>query len=377
MNVNNKELNKKMDLFFYNNEYSILNIAGIICGLIILGVANNFFVDSKMYYLIFIFGLMVGSFGFVLEYYIKSEKRKALELEFGFFLYDLSKEYKKTNNLAQSLSNLSEYNFYGDINRDIKRLANRVSWGDSFDNALESINKNIESPVISHTLVLLNILNKSNLSYDVILKNISNDIKIFKSEDRNKKYFSNLFYLSLVFYMVFIFVLLYINYIIGSNFLWDSSNEIITRIFFDNFMLYIALLLGVFTAYVMYSIKRDKGINFIKYVLLMFVITVILFQIFAPKPDAERVLIDTIEYMEKNSLSEIELTHIIALKTISSRFISESTDVDHIYFYSFEEECNTEECKEYTIFVNEPAFFDFKIEMKDSKEYYIYYVKKI
>lgn len=377
MNVNNKELNKKMDLFFYNNEYSILNIAGIICGLIILGVANNFFVDSKMYYLIFIFGLMVGSFGFVLEYYIKSEKRKALELEFGFFLYDLSKEYKKTNNLAQSLSNLSEYNFYGDINRDIKRLANRVSWGDSFDNALESINKNIESPVISHTLVLLNILNKSNLSYDVILKNISNDIKIFKSEDRNKKYFSNLFYLSLVFYMVFIFVLLYINYIIGSNFLWDSSNEIITRIFFDNFMLYIALLLGVFTAYVMYSIKRDKGINFIKYVLLMFVITVILFQIFAPKPDAERVLIDTIEYMEKNSLSEIELTHIIALKTISSRFVSESTDVDHIYFYSFEEECNTEECKEYTIFVNEPAFFDFKIEMKDSKEYYIYYVKKI
>lgn len=377
MNVNNKELNKKLDLFFYNNEYSILNIAGIICGLIILGVANNFFVDSKMYYLIFIFGLMVGSFGFVLEYYIKSEKRKALELEFGFFLYDLSKEYKKTNNLAQSLSNLSEYNFYGDINRDIKRLANRVSWGDSFDNALESINKNIESPVISHTLVLLNILNKSNLSYDIILKNISNDIKIFKSEDRNKKYFSNLFYLSLVFYMVFIFVLLYINYIIGSNFLWDSSNEIITRIFFDNFMLYIALLLGVFTAYVMYSIKRDKGINFIKYVLLMFVITVILFQIFAPKPDAERVLIDTIEYMEKNSLSEIELTHIIALKTISSRFVSESTDVDHIYFYSFEEECNTEECKEYTIFVNEPAFFDFKIEMKDSKEYYIYYVKKI
>lgn len=377
MNVNNKELNKKMDLFFYNNEYSILNIAGIICGLIILGVANNFFVDSKMYYLIFIFGLMVGSFGFVLEYYIKSEKRKALELEFGFFLYDLSKEYKKTNNLAQSLSNLSEYNFYGDINRDIKRLANRVSWGDSFDNALESINKNIESPVISHTLVLLNILNKSNLSYDVILKNISNDIKIFKSEDRNKKYFSNLFYLSLVFYMVFIFVLLYINYIIGSNFLWDSSNEIITRIFFDNFMLYIALLLGVFTAYVMYSIKRDKGINFIKYVLLMFVITVILFQIFAPKPDAERVLIDTIKYMEKNSLSEIELTHIIALKTISSRFVSESTDVDHIYFYSFEEECNTEECKEYTIFVNEPAFFDFKIEMKDSENYYIYYVKKI
>jgi len=375
MNVN-KTTNKEINLFFYNHEYTILNIAGIICGLIILWIANNFFVDSKIYYLIFIFGLLVGGFGFVIEYYIKNEKRKSLETEFSYFLYDLSKEYKKTNNLSLALTNISEYNFYGDINTDIKRLANRVSWGDSFEDALESINKNINSSVIIHTLVLLRALKKSSVSYDIILKNISKDLKIFKSEDRSKKYFSNLFYLSLVFYFVFIFVLLYIDHIIGGNFLWSSNAEVVTRIFFDNFMLYLALLLGVFTAYVMYSIKKDKGINFVKYILLMFIITVILFQIFAPKPEAERILIDTIEYMIKNNETKVEIDNAIALKTISSKYISEKVETETIYFQQVDNlSCFSEECKEFTIFVNEPAFYDFIIEKQENNHFIIYYKK--
>ncbi len=165
-----KSFNRKVNLFFYNNEYTILNIAGIICGLIIIWIANEYFIDRKLYYLVFFFGLLIGALGFAIEYYIKSEKRKALESEFSYFLYDLSKEYKKTNNLSLALSNISEHNFYGDITADIKRLASRVSWGDSFEEALEAINKNIDSQVISHALVLLSTLKKSAVSYDVILR---------------------------------------------------------------------------------------------------------------------------------------------------------------------------------------------------------------
>lgn len=370
-----KSFNRKVNLFFYNNEYTILNIAGIICGLIIIWIANEYFIDRKLYYLVFFFGLLIGALGFAIEYYIKSEKRKAVESEFSYFLYDLSKEYKKANNMALALSNISEHNFYGEITADIKRLASRVSWGDSFEEALEAINKNIDSQVISHTLVLLSTLKKSAVSYDIILKNISNDLRVFKGDGRSSKYFSDLFYLSLFFYFVFLFVLLYIDYIIGSNFLWSASGNIITRTYFDNFMLYITLLLGVFTAYVMYSIKKEKGINFIKYILLLFVITVVLFQIFAPRPDAERAIIDTIGYMEKNQLNEVELMHIIALKTISSTQVSETTGVT-MYFQTLENKgCDLEECKEYSLFVTEPAFFDFVIEKKDKQTYVIYYIK--
>lgn len=370
-----KDIIKKMNIFFYNHEYSILDVAGIFCGFIILLIANHFFVTSKLYYFIFIVGLMVSSLGFIIEYFIKTEKRKALESEFNYFLYDLSKEYRKTNNLALALTNIVEYNFYGNINIEIKRLANRVSWGDSYEDALESINKNIQSDVIIHTLTLLKVLKKSTMSYDKILENISKDLKIFKSEDRNNKYFSNLFYLSIIFYFIFVFVLLYVDYIIGSNFLWSANNEIVTRVFFDNFIMYVSLLLGVFTAYVMYSIRKEKGIFFIKYVLIIFIITVILFQIFLPKPEAEKILIDTINYMQKNNEDIIDLTNIIALKTVSAKFISENTQKT-IYFINFENQnCLTEECKEYALFVNEVNFFNFRTEKLSENTYIIYYSK--
>lgn len=362
--------------FIYNNEYNILNVTGVICGIIILLVANDFFVNSKMYPLVFIFGLLVGSFGFIIEYFIKVEKKKALDSEFSFFLYDLSKEFKKTNNLAIALSNILENNFYGNINSEIKKIVNRVSWGDSFENSLKAINNNINSPVITHTLVLLEVFNKSNVAFDVVLKNISNDIKIFKSEDRNKKYFSNLFYLSLVFYFVFVFVLLYINYIIGSNFLWLADASIITRLFFDNFMLYVSLLIGIFTAFVMYSINKDKSLNFVKYILIIFIITVASFQVFSPKPDAEKIILDTINYMEKNNLNLVEIEKTIALKTISSKFLSESTNINNIYFFTMEnKECYLESCIEYTIFISDPSFLKLIIEKKEDQIYNVIYEK--
>lgn len=369
--MKNISLNKK-DSKNKFNEFNLLNIAGILCGFTILWIANTYFVNSNLYYLIFVFGLLMGALGFVIEYYIKKEKRKAIELEFNYFLYDLAKEYRKTNNLALALSNVSEYHFYGDINEEIKKLANRVSWGDSFENALLSINSDIESSVITHTITLLSVFNKSNLSFDKILINISNDIKVFKSEDRNKKYFSNLFYLSIIFYFVFMFVLLYINFIVGGNFLWNAHNEIITRFFFENFILYIALLLSIFTAYVMYSIKKTKGLDFVKYALLMFIITIILFQIFAPKPDAEKTIIETIKYMEKNNQNTVELSEVIALKTISARLVSEKVDIENIYFT--DKDCFVADCIEYIIFVDEPAFFNFTIKKID-KDYLVSYEK--
>lgn len=358
MQNTNNDLFKKISLFFYNNEYYLLEFAGVFCGLLIILLSNRYFVDTRIYYIIFFSGTVVGSLGFLIEYYMKIEKRKAIETEFNYFLYDLSKEYRKTKNLSLALSNLTEHNFYGSINPEIKRLSNRVSWGESFEDSLVSINKNINSQVIDHTLTIMDVLKKSAIDFDKILENLSKDIQIFKNESRNKKYFSNLFCLSILFYFIFIFVLLYIDHIIGSNFLWYSIEPVITRIFFDNFILYVALLLGGFTAYVMYTIKKKKAINLIKYIAILFIITIVLFQTFIPKPDAEEVIIDTIEYMLKNNKTSVEIEHIISLKTISSKYIYENTNSE-VSFQKFN--CNSD-CTEYTILVSEPAFYDFKIE---------------
>lgn len=365
---------KAINLFFYKNEYQLLELAGVFGGFLIIFIANYFFVTSKMFYLILLFGIFVGAFGFIIEYFIKQDKKKSIETEYGYFLYDLSKEYKKTNNMSLALSNLLESNFYGSINSEIKRLSTRVSWGESFEDSLMAINESINSPIIEHSLNMLLILKDSAMTYDKILLNISKDINIFKSETRNKKYFRSLFNLSIVFYFLFIFALIYIDFIIGKNFLWFSTEKEMTRVFFDNFLLYIGLLLAFFTAFVMYSIKNDKPIFLLKYVAVLFLITIILFQVFIPKPDADEVLIDSINYLVKhNSDQEITLDQIIAIKSISSKLIVDNTKINSLIFIDNGSE---EKKEEYGLIIGGPTFFDFVIDKQKDLEYVIYYTKK-
>jgi len=161
-------------------------------------------------------------------------------------------------------------------------------------------------------------------------------------------------------YIKFVLVL-FVNILLGTNFLWYGNDSVVTRIFFDNFLLYISILLGIFTSFIMYSIKEENNFNFIKYVLIFFVITILLFQIIVPKPDAENVLIDTVTYMNANNLESINIDNIIALKSISSKYILDKTYSDTLYFLPLEkEECGFA-CAEYVIFVPDAVFYNFKI----------------
>ncbi len=182
-----KDILKKIDLFFYKNEYQVLELAGVLSGLLIIGIANRMFINSDIYYFLFFFGLGVGCLGFVIEYLIKNDKRKTIEREFNYFLADLGREYRKTKSIGVALTNLSESNFYGSINRDIKKLANRVSWGQTLEEALASMNNNIESKIIEHTLSLLDVLKDTTIPYDRILLNLSKDTTIFQSEKNVEK----------------------------------------------------------------------------------------------------------------------------------------------------------------------------------------------
>jgi hypothetical protein len=378
--LNNLNFTKRLQLFFYTYEYLILEMAGIISGLVIILIANNYFVATRIYYIIFVFGLLVCSLGFLLEYLIKNDKRKSIDQEFGYFLYDLGKEYKNVNNISLALTNVSESNFYGSIHGELKRLANRVSWGQSFLEALKDTNKVINSTVIKHTISLLKILEKSKMPYHKVLINLSKDVNIFKQETKNKKYFSNLFFLSIVFYFIFVFVLLYIDFIVGKNFFWFSQIQTMTRLFLDNFLLYIALLLGFFTSFVLYNIKNKNIYVFWRYIFIFFISTVVLFQVFVPNPDAQEVLIESINYLNENkedlNLDTIVLNKVIAIKSISSKEIVENSFAEMVHFIPFEKkECGVD-CAKYTILLEDPNFFNFEIQILEDNVYYIYYKKE-
>ncbi|MCK9292687.1 MAG: type II secretion system F family protein [archaeon] len=369
------DFSKKFNLFFYRYEYQILVLAGIFCGLLIIYLTNKFFVNSKIYFILFLFGIIVSSLGFILEYFIKSFKKNSIENEFSYFLHDLSRELKLTNSFSLALDNISSSNVYGSIDTEIKRISNRVSWGDDFENALKDVNENIGSPIIGHTLLLLKVFKETAVPFDRVLRNISKDISIYKEENQKKKYFNNLYYLAIIFFFIFVFVLLYIDLLIGTRFLWYSNIYLVTRIFFDNFLLYVALVLSFFTAFVMFSIKGLKSITFLKYIFIFFFITIILFQVVIPKPEAEGVLVETINDLYVNDYSSATLDNIISLKSLSSKMLVDNSKAEMVYFISMDNyDCGIS-CAEYTVLVSDAMFFNFEIERLGS-EVIIYYSVK-
>lgn len=366
------DFSKEFNLFFYKYEYQMLVLAGILCGLLIIYLTNRFFVNSKIYFILFLFGIIVSSLGFILEYFIKSVKKNSIENEFSYFLHDLSRELKLTNSLSLALDSISSTNVYGSIDTEIKRISNRVSWGDDFENVLKDVNESIESPIIDHTLLLLKVFKDTAVPFDRVLKNISKDIIIYKEENQKKKYFNNLYYLSIIFFFIFVFVLLYIDLLIGTRFLWYSNIYLVTRIFFDNFLLYIALVLSFFTAFVMFSIKGLKSITFIKYIFIFFFITIILFQVVIPKPEAEGVLIETINDLYLTNNSSATLDKIISLRSLSSKMLVDGSQAEMVHFINEENlDCGIS-CAEYTVLVSDAMFFGFRIE-KIGSEVIIYY----
>jgi len=370
--VNTPKLVDNFSMLFYKHEYEILEIAGILSGLLIIFVTNKFFFLSSIYYLLVIFGVVVCSLGFLLEYVIKYTKRKSIELEFGYFLQDLARELKATKNIAIALTNLSNNNTYGTIDSEIRRLATRSSWGDDFYDALLSINQEIKSPIIYHTLVLLDTFKTSDVPLNRVLLNISKDISIYKEENLKKKYFKNLYYLAIVFFIIFLFVLVYFDVLIGRNFLWYSNTDLVTRLFIDNFLLYIGLLLSFFTAFVMHSIKGGKSINFLKYIGVFFIVVIILFQVFIPKPTAADVLVETINHMETNGVNNTTIERVISLESISSKYISDEVGIGDIYFIAGDDRDCKFDCAKYTIIVNDATFYNFNI-IKEGDSYIIYY----
>ncbi|MDD4049894.1 MAG: hypothetical protein PHX47_02685, partial [Candidatus ainarchaeum sp.] len=102
-----------------------------------------------------------------------------------------------------------------------------------------------------------------------------------------------------------------------------------------------------------------------KYIFVFFILTILIFQIAVPKPDAESVLIDTITYMNRNQLDLVNISDVIALKSISSKYILDKTYSNNLYFLPFDKSDCGISCAEYAVFVPDAVFFDFEIRKSD------------
>ena len=81
-------------------------------------------------------------------------RMRAIEERFPDFLRDLNESYAAGMTMAQAIRVASRGD-YGRLNGEIKRMANQVSWGTSFPDALRLFSERVQTPLVTRAVALV------------------------------------------------------------------------------------------------------------------------------------------------------------------------------------------------------------------------------
>ncbi|MHB8605607.1 MAG: type II secretion system F family protein [Thermoplasmatota archaeon] len=99
-------------------------------------------------------GLLVAVSPFALIVHRHERRVRRIEDRFPDFLRDLNESYSAGMTVAQSIE-ASARGDYGELNPDIRRMANQVSWGTPFQEALSMFGERVGTPLVRRAVGLI------------------------------------------------------------------------------------------------------------------------------------------------------------------------------------------------------------------------------
>ena len=135
----------------------------------------------------------MGWFSFVQERHVSQ-----LEARFPDFLRDLNESYGAGLTMAQSIRVASRGD-YGKLNPEIKRMANQVSWGTPFHDALTMFADRVETPIVTRAVALINKATRAGGNTKDVLAAAARDAREIKALQQERK-------LSMTLYVIVIYV---------------------------------------------------------------------------------------------------------------------------------------------------------------------------
>lgn len=129
----------------------------------------------------------VGYFAYAREKHIHQ-----LEERFPDFLRDLNESYGAGLTMAQAIR-VSARGDYGRLNPEIRRMANQVSWGTPFNDALSMFAQRVETPIITRAVALINKATRAGGSAKDVLAAAARDAREIKSLQSERKLSMNLY----------------------------------------------------------------------------------------------------------------------------------------------------------------------------------------
>lgn len=170
-------------------------------------------------------GIITAFLPYGIYSYFSARKFSKMEEAFPAFLRDLSESVKSGMSLPQAFRDASNRD-YGNFNREIEKVANQLSWGVPFPEAMERmIKRTIESKVISRALTILLQSYKAGGDIATTIDVLSSDItEIRTSEEKRKAAIHQ--HLITIYIIFFLFVIIMISlYKLGIVNLIGSEEE--------------------------------------------------------------------------------------------------------------------------------------------------------
>ena len=192
-------------------EIKKIHVIGIVSSLVII-LLSLFLMNTKVFFLIFGIGVLVGIFPFVFS--IVQETKIATEKEEMFleFARNLVESVKTGTPVSKSIINIKNKS-YGVLSENIKKLANQISLGIPLNFALSIFAKDVNNKTISRALTLIGQSEKSGGEIGEILESVAKAVSMSdKLKKERKAIISALVVQGYIIFFVFMVIILVMQF---------------------------------------------------------------------------------------------------------------------------------------------------------------------
>ncbi len=193
-------------------EIQKFHIIGGIAGLLVMGAAFIFGIESKIFLFLIGIGIVIGATPFVVT--IINDTREATQKEEMFleFSRNLVESVKTGTPISKSIVNMRNKP-YGILSSHVRKLANQISLGVPLNTALHVFSKDVNNKTISRALTLIGQAERAGGDIGEILESVAGAVNMSdKLKKERKSIISTLVVQGYIIFLVFLVIILVMQY---------------------------------------------------------------------------------------------------------------------------------------------------------------------
>jgi len=192
-------------------EMKKIHWIGIVSSLIIV-ISSLFFIDTKFFFFIIGFGVLMGISPFVFSIILETKISNEKEEMFLEFARNLVESVKTGTPISKSIINIKDKS-YGALSVHVEKLANQISLGIPLNFALKIFAKDVNNKTISRALTLIGQAERAGGDIGEILESVTEAVRMSdKLKKERKAAIATLVVQGYIIFFVFVIIILVMQF---------------------------------------------------------------------------------------------------------------------------------------------------------------------